>query len=129
MKKIILAVSITASTLLFAESPVIPELPTNPCMYVADAGCHIGPDGQAVIEPYDICESHGICGEPQNPIVYPVDTSIDAYDNFMIQQAKIENSIAAKYAKLEIYKECTENATDLKSLKVCKKSFKKKNKK
>ena len=127
MKKTILVLSMCASASLFAESPVIPEFPeTNPCLYVADAGCHIGPDGHAVIEPYDICESHGICGElPAKPTVDPVDVD----DAFMIKQAKIENAIAAKQAKLDIYKECVANTTDLKSLKVCKKSFKKKNKK
>jgi len=46
MKKTILILSMCASASLFAESPVIPEFPeTNPCLYVADAGCHIGPDG------------------------------------------------------------------------------------
>ena len=130
MKKTIFILSILASSALFAESPIEPELPTNPCLYIADAGCHIGPNGEAVIEPYDICDTHGICEVIVLPEEVIVDDTVlvDLDEKFVKKQAKMENKIAAKYAKLEIYKECVENATNVKSLKVCKKNFKKKSK-
>ena len=120
MKKTILTLSVL-SAMLFAESPVVisPEMPTpNPCELIADAECHIGEGGEVIIEPYDICDTHGIC---DMPIVN---------DNvFMRKQAKMENMIAAKQAKLEGYKECVANSLDTKDLKACKKSFKSKSRK
>jgi len=129
MKKTILIAGLFTSTLLFSESEVMIELPTDPCALIADAECSIGSNGEVIIEPYNICDTHDICEIPERPIDNDASLVVDADEKFLRKQAKIENNILAKYAKLEIYKECAENAINLKGLKGCKKDFKRKTKK